>query len=198
MNTGTILETKRLILLPSENSRDNDSFLYMLRADGDFEQYCGVPFSEKNLKRFANYLEHRDTAYYSIFLKNSLETFIGYVGCEYHVDNRRYEIEFYVGKQHRNIGICTEAASIVLQNLFETGLSMDKKIVKIDKIYAETLIRNEATKQVLYKLGFEKYVPEDGPIMVAKGFCDDEADELFMIRTEDFVLTSSKYQEGIE
>lgn len=37
--------------------RDSKPFLKMLREDGDFQGYCGVKFSEKNLSKFATYFE---------------------------------------------------------------------------------------------------------------------------------------------
>ena len=49
MNTGREIETKRLKLLPGVNKRDSKPFLKMLREDGNFQEFCGVEFSEKNL-----------------------------------------------------------------------------------------------------------------------------------------------------
>ena len=37
--------------------RDSKPFLKVLREDGDFQGYCGVKFSEKNLSKFATYFE---------------------------------------------------------------------------------------------------------------------------------------------
>lgn len=39
--------TKRLLLLPGNSERDNDSFLEMLRKDGDFRNFSGVEMTEK-------------------------------------------------------------------------------------------------------------------------------------------------------
>lgn len=38
---------KRLKLLPGVNKRDSKPFLKMLREDGNFQEFCGVEFSEK-------------------------------------------------------------------------------------------------------------------------------------------------------
>ena len=57
MNTGREIETKRLKLLPGVNKRDSKPFLKMLREDGNFEEFCGAKFSEKNLSEFATYFE---------------------------------------------------------------------------------------------------------------------------------------------
>ena len=60
--------------------RDSKPFLKMLREDGDFQGYCGVKFSEKNLSKFATYFERtgQEECIYSVFQKDSMEKFIGY------------------------------------------------------------------------------------------------------------------------
>lgn len=60
MNTGREIETKRLKLLPGSNKRDSKPFLKMLREDGNFREFCGVEFSEKNLSEFATILNVPD------------------------------------------------------------------------------------------------------------------------------------------
>lgn len=59
MNTGKDLETDRLFLLPGRDDRDNESFLRMLREEGNFRDFCGVDFSEYYLKNYDGYLGHR-------------------------------------------------------------------------------------------------------------------------------------------
>ena len=49
MNTGKIIETKHLFLKPGNNATDSEPFIKMLRQDGDFEAFCGLPNSENNL-----------------------------------------------------------------------------------------------------------------------------------------------------
>ncbi len=189
MNTGDIIETERLILRPSNNTRDNDDFLHMLQTDGDFEQYCGLKLNERSLENFVDYFEHEDMALYSIFLKEAPDVFVGYAGCGYYEYNERYEVDFYVGRQFRNAGICTEALRCVIDQLFEKGLSIDGKIIKLDKIFAETLRSNEPAKRVLEKLGFERWLPKDGSILLAKMVVvSDEDDDIAMLSTEEFVL----------
>lgn len=105
MNTGRKIETKRLNLLPGFNMRDSKPFLKMLREDGDFQEFCGVKFSEKNLSEFATYFERtgHEECIYSIFPKDSMEEFIGYVGFHREL-NGDYEIEFYIAKNYRKKG----------------------------------------------------------------------------------------------
>ena len=96
MNTGRKIETKRLNLLPGFNMRDSKPFLKMLREDGDFQEFCGVKFSEKNLSEFATYFERtgHEECIYSIFPKDSMEEFIGCNGT------------FLWCKNHKRQGAC--------------------------------------------------------------------------------------------
>jgi len=38
MNTGKIIETSRLYLIPGKNSRDDEAFIKMLRQDENFRK----------------------------------------------------------------------------------------------------------------------------------------------------------------
>lgn len=38
MNTGKIIETSRLYLIPGKNYRDDEAFIKMLRQDGNFRK----------------------------------------------------------------------------------------------------------------------------------------------------------------
>ena len=124
MNTGKAIETERLLLLPGQNARDNKPFLRMLREDGDFYMFCGVKYSRRRLRRFADYFERtgHGECIYSLFLRDEPERFIGYVG--FHREDH-YELEFYVSKPYRNRGYCTEASRAVIGQLFGEGLSVD-------------------------------------------------------------------------
>ena len=52
MNTGKIIETNRLYLIPRKNSRDDEAFIKMLRQDGNFREFTGLEFKEKYLEQF--------------------------------------------------------------------------------------------------------------------------------------------------
>ena len=108
MNTGKIIETKHLFLKPGNNATDSEPFIKMLRQDGYFEAFCGLPFSDKYLEMFVDYFEHKenDQCLYSLYLKDD-DVFIGYVGFHREIDD--YELEFYIGKEFRRKGFCKEA-----------------------------------------------------------------------------------------
>ena len=107
--------------------RDSKPFLKMLREDGDFQGDCGVKNKEKNLSKFATYLE-RDWADFYLYIpfskKIALEKFIGYVGFPREL-NGDYEIEFYIAKNYRRKGYCEEACKAVIKQIFGEGLSVD-------------------------------------------------------------------------
>lgn len=184
MNTGTEIETKRLILLPGSNRWDAEPFLKMLREDGDFQEFCGVEFSEKNLLGFAYYFERMDheECVYGVFPKEMPEEFIGYVGFHREQDGD-YEIEFYIAKKHRRKGYCEEACKAVMKLVFGYGLSVDHHRLSVDRLYATTLDENAATIGVLKKLGFQRDIAEDGSVLIMQAFVDEDDDDLMYFNT---------------
>lgn len=188
MNTGTKLETANLNLLPGSNARDSALFLGMLRDEGSFEDFCGIPFSEKHLMGFENYFERtcHDECIYSIFVKETND-FIGYVGF-HREPNSDYEIEFYISKPQRRNGYCEEACKAVMDLIFSEGISVDGNVLSVDKLYATTLTRNAAVVGLLSKLGFKRDIPEDGLFLVAKGIVNDESDEFIGCCVSKYVI----------
>ncbi len=173
MNTGKMLETRRLLLRPGSNARDSASFLQMLREDGDFRMFCGVDLSEDRLLSFSDYFERsgHDECIYSVFEKDAPERFIGYVG--FHREER-YELEFYISKPYRSRGYCTEAARAAVGQLFGEGLSVDGAALTENRLYSSTIVDNIPAVRVLEKLGFKRNTPEDGPVLLMVGFIDDD------------------------
>lgn len=196
MNTGKALETKRLLLVPGNNVRDDEPFINMLRNDGNFRDFCGIEFSEKYLAEFRNYFERtgHDECIYSIFLKGS-DRFIGYVG--FHRErNLDYEIEFYISKSERRKGYCEEACKAVMDLFFSEGVSVDHTRITGRKLYATTLSDNRPVMQLLSKLGFTENVPEDGKALIMEGFVDEETDEFFGYCVAKYVLVREEGYSG--
>ncbi|MCM1048530.1 MAG: GNAT family N-acetyltransferase [Clostridiales bacterium] len=154
------LKTKRLLLLPGDNERDNAPFLKMLRMDGDFRLFSGVDPMEKNILEFQNYFEKKQCCLYAIFLKDRPEEMIGYAGISYRKEERT-EAEFYISKYYRNNGYCTEALNKVCEEAFQGNLKWRDKKGKevcpiINKLNATTISTNLAAVRVLEKCGFLK------------------------------------------
>lgn len=164
MNINRAIQTKRLMLLPGNNERDNSPFLQMLREDGDFYLFCGVPYSEDNLLGFSDYFERE--IMFAIYPRETPDKMIGYIGlAEQH---GRYEVEFYIKKSERRKGYCSEALQALCERVFlgkilqetEDGAS---KPLTLDEIYATTSVENEPTRKLLEKHAFQK--PEEGYVM---------------------------------
>lgn len=171
MNAGREIETKRLKLLLGVNERDSKPFLKMLREDGNFQEFCGAEFSEKNISKFATYFERsgHEECIYSIFPKDSIEEFIGYVGFHREL-NEDYEIEFYIAKNYRKNGYCGEACKAVIKTIFGEGVSVDHNQIMVDRLYATTLAENTTAVELLKKIGFQRANPKD----VRQGFVDED------------------------
>lgn len=177
MNKNKKLETERLLLLPSINSRDNVPFMEMLRVDGDFHSFTGLEPTEDNINAFDGYLE--SGCLYSVFAKNNPEKFIGYAGVCY--QNRKQEVGFYISKPYRNQGYCTEALQKICEEIFVGNIKWFSprgihEILDVDVLYATTLTKNDHAKRVLEKCCFKR---NDEVAMEFKIFIDSESGALY-------------------
>ena len=182
MNTGKDIVTDNLILKPSRNDRDNISFLRMLKEDGDFRRFCGVDYSDEHLKGFENYEEN--SCFFSMFRKDNVDEFIGYVGLAW--QQGRYEYEFYIAKKYRGNGYCLEALETITTIVFDAGLQMDGTAFTLEKVYATTTRDNHTTIRVLEQMGFERNA--EGPIGVAVVFFDEKNDTMYDNIINEYVL----------
>ena len=120
-------------------------------------------------------------------VKRIVDKNLGYVGF-HREPNFDYEIEFYIKKNERRKGYCEEACRAVMNQFFEEGLSVDNNKLRGKKLYASTLTDNTATISLLSKLGFKRYVPEDGLILIMEGFIDEESDEFLGYCVSKYVI----------
>lgn len=60
------LETDRLLLLPLDNDRDNQTFMTMLRVDGISRDFAGVDFMGDNPLKLGEYFDCPESCYYTI------------------------------------------------------------------------------------------------------------------------------------
>lgn len=75
-----------------------------------------------------------------------------------------------------------------MELIFTEGLSVDDKVLSVEKLYATTLVENIAAINLLSKLGFKRDIPEDGPVLVMEGFVDEENDEFFGYCVSKYVM----------
>lgn len=192
MNTGVTIETKNLFLKPGNNETDNEPFIKMLSQDGDFETFCGLPFSDKYLEMFIDYFEHKesDQCLYSLYRKED-DIFIGYVG--FHRENSDYELEFYIGKEFRRKGFCKEACVEVINRLFDVGLFVDGNILTEEKLYATTLSDNIEANSLLENLGFRSQsIFSEEEVLVAQGVYDEESGDFHAFPIKRYVIETGE------
>ncbi len=137
-----LIETERLVLLRSNNERDLSTLKYYLQVDGDFEIFCGLEKSEKNIELFN--LEVPESDYYSIFCKKTLKM-VGYIAISA-VDEKTVEIEFYIFKMYRRKHYCKEACRRLIDYIY----SFDSIIV----ISASVTNANKVAITFLKSMGF--------------------------------------------
>ncbi len=183
----TAIETERLVLLPGENERDNASFLRMLKTDSDFQMFCGMEYSEKNLLGFDGYLEKEH--FYAVYLKNDLNELLGYVGLAWHRSQKRYEVEFYIKRAARRKGYCAEALCALCKAAF-AGTVVDDP-TGLDAIYATTQNENKPARELLKKCNFS--LAENGAIGIL--MFDTTADEVFGISISEYVLRKTQMEQ---
>lgn len=172
------ITTDRLVLYPGNDARDGESFLAMLKEDGDFQLFCGVPYSEANLHAFRGYMAREHM--YAIYRKDDGPSLLGYVGITERPAGNRWEAEFYIKRSERRNGYCKEA----LTSLCGVAFRGEGFPPGLDAVYATTTIENEPAKAVLERCGF---VPSEAG-MVVELMIDPKTGELHGVHAAEYVL----------
>lgn len=193
MNINFPMETKRLMLLPGENIRDNAAFLQMLREDGDFRVFCGVDFSESNLAGFDGYLER--AVRYAVYQKAAPDEMLGYAGLFSRGDC--YEAEFYIKKSERRNGYCSEALRALCEAAFAgelraQGEDGNAETLILDEIYATTTVENAPARGLLEKSAFVK--PDTGAVWVMQVLFDPVTGAQYDNQLAEYVLKRESVQ----
>lgn len=165
MNKLTTIETERLLLLPGKTRRDDTAFLNMLREDGDFQLFCGVPFSEENLRNFSGYLQRGCRR--AMHRRGAPDALLGYAGLDR--QHGRYEAEFYVKRDRRGNGYGEEGLRAVCREAFSGELA-DR--LDLEELRATTSDDNLPAKRLLEKCGFT--IPAGGPVLAFALLTDAE------------------------
>ena len=142
-----VLETERLLLLPSVNGRDLEEYHRHLTTEGDFYYQYGMKMTDEILHVCD--FESNGVKCFTIFLKSTNEM-IGYVGLSEN-GNKEANLEFYIFKDFRQNGYCFEAARKYIDAYFDHEFDD----IWGDKVTATTFFENEPAKGVLLKLGFK-------------------------------------------
>jgi ribosomal-protein-alanine N-acetyltransferase len=149
MSSQPILETKRLILRPFQQS-DAD-VVEKLAGDKQIASTTLLiphPYPKGGAKEWiatheSKYHEGKAVVY-AITLKNSDEL-IGCISLAINIDHNQAELGYWVGVPYWNQGYCTEAGKAILEYGFETR--------GLNRIHACYLSRNPVSGRVMEKLG---------------------------------------------
>ena len=147
-----ILETERLILRPFvDGDAPRVAELAGDKAISDTTVRIPHPYSEEEaLLWIGRHKSIRDKGlalFYAVDLKESLEL-IGSTGVDVDHIHSRGTIGYWIGREYWNRGYATEAASLLLEYLFN--------VLKLHKVDSHHFARNLASGRVLEKLGTKR------------------------------------------
>lgn len=92
-----------------------------------------------------------------------------------------------------NTGIKIETERLILI----PGSNVRDNVLSVQKLYATMLAENIAVINLLSKLGFKRDIPKDGPVLIMKGFVDEENDEFFGYCVSKYVM-EKEHQNNVE
>lgn len=146
----TDITTERLNIIPSDEERDLQLYLDDLMKKDEFLFQFGMPYS-KELFEMIDF-HSAPVIYYTIFLRET-GAMIGYIGLTVSEHNTECgDLEFYIFKDYRRCGYCSEAVKAFSNAFFSGELSGTKG----KTVTAETLSENDAVKRMLEGLGFKR------------------------------------------
>lgn len=189
ININAQLQTKRLILRPTNGERDKKLYYRHLKEDGDFDFFTGLKWSRKNMSYYI-----LDRPFFFVIVEKNSGKMIGYTGLvwsdKYNKKSEIVKIEYYIFKQYRNNGYAKEAVCAITNaalnckfcELKETNYSgiFRKKRAKIGLIRAIIRSDNEASLKLIESCGYTHSGTLHREFMVeGKGFVDEEIYEIW-------------------
>jgi [ribosomal protein S5]-alanine N-acetyltransferase len=147
-----VLETERLILRPFVDiDAPRLAKLAGDKAVSDTTLRIPYPYNEvMALAWIGTHQSVRDKGlaiFYAIDLKESINL-IGSIGIDVYHSHRRATIGYWIGREYWNMGYATEAASILLEYVFN--------VMNLHKVDSHYFVRNQASGRVLEKLGMKR------------------------------------------
>ncbi len=151
------LKSKRLMLRPL--NKTDSKMVHEYVGDKDVAHGCvNIPhpypegMAEAWIVGHPTRFAQQQAAIFGITLKRKL---IGSCGLEYKPLDNRFEIGYWIGKPHWGNGYATEA--------IETLLDYAMNTLGLNEIYAEALVENISSHNVLTKVGLEKIAQVSRP-----------------------------------
>ncbi|WP_461612404.1 GNAT family N-acetyltransferase [Clostridium sp. Marseille-QA1073] len=180
-NEFPVLESENLILKKIESS--NIEELYEIYSNEKVFKYCGI-IPKKNIKTISNMVTHferdynkRDRIKWGVFLKNESDILVGIIeAMDFKPRIDMVTIGYFLSEPYWGEGIASQALRILIKFLFEK--------VDVNRIQAEVMPENEASKKVLFKNGFIKEgLLRQATLWSGKGIVDLE---IYSILKEDY------------
>lgn len=180
-NEFPVLESENLILKKIEAS--NLEELYTIYSNEKVFKYCGI-IPKKNIKIISNMITHferdynkKDRIKWGIFLKNESNILVGIIeAMDFKPKIDMVTVGYFLSEPYWGKGVASEALRILIKFLFEK--------VNINRIQAEVMPENEASKKVLLKNGFIKEgLLRQATLWSGKGIVDLE---IYSILKEDY------------
>ena len=183
------LETSRLALV--EVTPEHAPALFHILANEDVTRFYGMnPLREQHdaLNIIASFKQTYDTQQgirWGILIRDS-GTFIGTLGLNHlSLYSKKAEIGFELDPAHWRHGYAAEAIQAVLEYAFET--------LALHRMGAVTFLENEASVQLLTRLGFE----EEG---ILRGYLYQDGSShdgrIFSLLRPDWTMLASKGEQG--
>jgi len=147
------LESNNVVLKKIEDGHLNE--LFAIYDNEKVFEFCGI-IPKHNIKTVANMIGHfqrdfnkRSRMKLGIFMKHDTDKMVGIIeGMEFKQKTNSAIIGYYLAEEYWGKGIASEALSEFVKFLFEVG--------NINRLHAEVMLGNGASKRVLLKNGFIK------------------------------------------
>jgi ribosomal-protein-alanine N-acetyltransferase len=148
-----ILESQKLTLKRVEQSDITEVF-DIYRNEKVFE-FCGI-ITKNNIDTVKNMIGHFERDYnkksrvkWGIFSKNHGNKLVGIIeAMDFNQKVDMVTVGYFLAEKYWGNGIASEALSLLIKFLFET--------LKVNRIQAEVMPKNSASKHILIKNGFMK------------------------------------------
>lgn len=148
-----ILESDNLILKKIE--KEDIQEVYAIYSNDKVFEFCGI-LPKRNIETVGNMIGHFERDYnkksrikLGIFSKNESNKLVGIIEpMDFKKKVNMVTIGYFLAEEYWGKGIASEAVRIFIKFLFET--------VNINRIQAEGMLANKASKRVLLKNGFTK------------------------------------------
>lgn len=176
-----VLNSENLILKKIE--KEDAKNLFTIYDNDNVFKYCGI-IPKHNITTVTKMIDHFERDYnkksrvkMGIFLKNENDKLVGIIetmGFSKKVN--MVTIGYFLAEEYWKKGIASEAVEVLIKFLFENA--------EINRIQAEVMTKNEASKNVLLKNGFIKEgLIRQGNFWPGRGIVDIE---VYGILKEDY------------